>query len=136
MAITFLRHRPNRYDVVELLKKIKENHGRFPRVVRLDNARAHKSLEVKQFCALNNIKLQFIEPGTPQQNWPVESFNGVIKKDVIKSGLWRWDNLDDKQQLLDDFREYYNNQKPLNSDPRITSYNVCYTKLLRNPHLL
>jgi transposase InsO family protein len=117
MAITFLRHRPNRYDVVDLIKKIKENYGRFPKTVRLDNAQAHKSLLVKQFCEDNNIKLQFIDPGTPQQNWPVESFNGVLKKDVMKSGLWKWNNLDDKQQLLDDFREYYNNLKPLNSDP-------------------
>lgn len=117
MAITFLRRRPNRHDVIDLLKKIKQNHGRFPKTVRLDNAQAHKSLVVKQFCLENNIKLQFIEPGTPQQNWPVESFNGVLKKDVIKSGLWKWDNLDNKQKLLDDFQEYYNNLKPLNSDP-------------------
>lgn len=117
MAITFLRRRPNRYDVIDLLKKIKQNYGRYPKAVRLDNARAHKSTVVKQFCLENNITLQFIEPGTPQQNWPVESFNGVLKKDVIKSGLWKWDNLDNKQLLLDDFREYYNNLKPLNSDP-------------------
>lgn len=117
MAITFLRRRPNRYDVIDLLKKIKQNYGQFPKTVRLDNARAHKSLVVKQFCLENNIKLQFIEPGTPQQNWPVESFNGVLKKDVIKSGLWKWDNLDNKQKLLDDYQDYYNNLKPLNSDP-------------------
>lgn len=117
MAITFLRHRPNRYDVVDLLEQIKVNYGHLPKIVRLDNARAHKSLLVKLYCEENNIKLQFIEPGTPQQNWPVESFNGVLKKDVIKSGLWKWDNLDNKQQLLDDYREYYNNLKQLNSDP-------------------
>lgn len=117
VAISFLRRRPNRQDVIDLLEKIRENYGRLPKIVRLDNARAHKSLAVRQYCAENGIELQFIEPGTPQQNWPVESFNGVLKKDVIRSGLWKWDSLDDKQQLLDDYRQYYNHTKPLNSDP-------------------
>ena len=117
VAITFLRHRPNQNDVINLLEQIKKNYSRLPKIVRLDNARAHKSLSVKQYCLENNIILQFIDPGTPQQNWPVESFNGVLKKDVIKSRLWKWDNLDNKQQLLDDYRNYYNNLKPLNSDP-------------------
>jgi putative transposase len=117
VAILFVHHRPNRNDVIELLEQIRINYGKLPKIVRLDNARAHKSLLVKQYCRENGIQLQFIEPGTPQQNWPVESFNGVLKKDVLKSGLWKWDRVDDKQQLLNDYREYYNNRKILNSDP-------------------
>lgn len=117
VAISFVPHRSNRHDVIALLEQIKANYGRLPKVVRLDNAKAHISLMVKRYCKQNNIKLQFIDKGVPQQNWPVESFNGVIKKDLIKTSLWKWDNLQDKQQLLNDYREYYNTKKPLNSDP-------------------
>ena len=53
----------------------------------------------------------------PQQNWPVESFNNVIQKDLINTYLWKWNNLSGKQQLLNDYRNYYNNRKPLNADP-------------------
>lgn len=116
VGILFVRHRINRYDVIELLEQIKRNYGRLPKIVRLDNAKAHISIVVKQYCLENNIKLQFIDPGTPQQNWPVESFNGVLKKDLIKTSLWKWDNLDNKQELLEKYRDYYNNYKPLNSD--------------------
>jgi hypothetical protein len=117
VGILFTQHRINKYDVIELLKQIKKNYGRLLKTVRLDNARAHSSIAVKKYCKENNIKLQFIDPGTPQQNWPVESFNGVIKKYLINTSMWKWNDLSDKQELLEKYREYYNNEKPLNSDP-------------------
>jgi len=116
VAISFIPHRSNRYDVIALLEQIRTNYGRLPKIIRLDNAKAHISLMVKGYCKRNNIKLQFIDKGVPQQNWPVESFNGVIKKDLINTSLWKWDDLSDKQQLLNDYRKYYNDRKPLNSD--------------------
>lgn len=117
VGILFTQHRINRYDVIALLEQIKMNYGRLPKIVRLDNARAHISNLVKGYCLENGIKLQFIDPGTPQQNWPVESFNGVLKRDLIKTSLWKWDDLSDKQEVLEKYRDYYNNYKPLNSDP-------------------
>ena len=116
VAISFVSHRVNKHDVIALIEQIESNYGRLPKIVRLDNAKAHISLAVKRYCKQNNIRLQFIDKGVPQQNWPVESFNGVIKKDLIKTSLWKWDDLSDKQRLLSSYREYYNSRKPLNSD--------------------
>ncbi len=117
VAISFVPHRSNQYDVISIIKQIKSNYGRFPKVIRLDNARAHKSITVKNYCEKNNIKLQFIDPGTPQQNWPVETFNGVIRKDLITTCLIDWDNYKNNDILLEEYREYYNTKKLLNSDP-------------------
>lgn len=117
VAISFVPHRVNQYNVIALLEQIKVNYGRLPEIVRLDNAKAHISLKVKKYCERNGIKLQFIDKGIPQQNWPVESFNGVIEKDLIYTSLWRWNDLADKQGLLEEYRDYYNDTKPLNSDP-------------------
>lgn len=117
VGILFVQHRVNRYDVISLLEQIKFNYGRLPKIIRLDNAKAHISIAVRQYCLENNIRLQFIDPGTPQQNWPVESFNGVLKKDLIKTSMWKWNDLSDKQELLEKYRDYYNSYKPLNSDP-------------------
>lgn len=113
----FLDHRVNRYDVIELLEEIKKKYGKLPKILRLDNAKAHISLVVKQYCQENNIKLQFIDKGTPQQNWPVESFNAVIEKDLIYTKFWQgWSDFSNKQEILDEYIEYYNNIKPLKSD--------------------
>jgi transposase InsO family protein len=118
VAILFVQHRINRYDVIGLLEIIKRRYGRYPKIVRLDNAQAHKSILAKEFCLQNNIELQFIDKGTPQQNWPVESFNGVLQKDLFNSKLWGgWSDLTNKQEILEDYAEYYNTKKLLDSDP-------------------
>jgi len=114
VAIRFIPHRVNKFDVLSFIAEIKRNYGRFPKKIRLDNARAHISILVKKYCEFNSIELQFIDPGTPQQNWPVESFNGVIKKDLIERCFW---GSKDKQETLNDYRYYYNNVKRLDSDP-------------------
>lgn len=117
VAISFVKHRVNKYDVIELIEQIRSNYGRLPQTIRLDNAKAHISTAVRKYCSRNNIKLQFIDKGVPQQNWPVESFNGVIRKDLIETPFWDWDDLAKKQAQLDDYRKYYNDRKRLNSDP-------------------
>ena len=114
VAIRYIPHRVNKLDVLSFIKEIKRNYGRFPKKIRLDNAKAHISKIVKAYCEFHRIGLQFIDPGTPQQNWPVESFNGVIKKDLIERCFW---GEKDKQRALDDYRYYYNNLKRLDSDP-------------------
>lgn len=114
VSIQYIPHRVNRFDVIYFLKKIKKEYGRFPKKIRLDNAKAHISTLVKKYCKYNGIELQFIDPGIPQQNWPVESFNGVIKKDLIERCFWDARN---KQEVLDKYRDYYNNIKRLDSDP-------------------
>ncbi len=118
VAILFVRHRINRYDVIELLRQIKRRYDQYPKIIRLDNAQTHKSLAVKEFCLQNNIKLPFIDKGTPQQNWPAESFNGVLQKDLFNSKLWgNWSDFSNKQQILEEYIKYYNTKKPLDSDP-------------------
>lgn len=117
VGILFVGHRINRYDVIKLLEIIKKKYGRLPKIVRLDNAQAHHSLLVKEYCRENNIVLQFIDPGAPQQNWPVESFNGVLRRDLLSSRAWGgWSDLSNKQEVLDSYMEYYNNVKRLDSD--------------------
>ncbi len=114
VAIRFIPHRVNKFDVISFIEEIERNYGRFPKKVRLDNAKCHISRLVKKYCRRKKVKLQFIDPGVPQQNWPVESFNGVIKEDLIERSFWREK---DKQAILNSYQEYYNKEKRLGSDP-------------------
>jgi len=117
LTITFLSHRVRQNNVIDLLETIKRTYGSYPKTVRLDNAKAHASRKVKRYCLRHHIKLQFIDAGVPQQNWPVETFNGVIERDLIHSNIWNWNQLDQAQSWLDEYREYYNTKKPLRADP-------------------
>jgi hypothetical protein len=117
VAILFVSHRINRWDVVELMEIIKKRYNRLPKIVRLDNAKAHLSNVVKAYCLLHGIELQFINKGTPQQNWPVESFNKVLKHDLLVTQFWGgWEEFGDKQKILEEYIEYYDTVKRLPSD--------------------
>lgn len=117
VGILFVRHRINRWDAIELMEMIKKRYGRLPKTVRLDNAKAHLSKAFKAYCLFHGIKMQFIDPGTPQQNWPVESFNKVLKHDLLISHLWGgWEKFENKQSILEEYVEYYNKKKRVNSD--------------------
>ena len=138
LGILFVTHRINRWDVIELLDQMYERYKRYPKILRLDNAKAHTSKAVRSYCKVHNIKLQFIVKGTPQQNWPVESFNKVLKRDLLSSPLWGdWNDCNGKQKLLLDYIEYYNAEKPVPSDtlrrtPReISSTNTSITTQTR-----
>ena len=118
VAISFVPHKVNRHDVLNLLEMVFKEYQKYPTTVRLDNAKAHGSLKVKEFCKQKGIKLQFIDKGIPQQNWPVETFNGVIKKDLLKTNVWKWNaSSDENQETLKEYQFYYNTQKRLDSDP-------------------
>jgi len=118
VGILFVTHRINRWDVIKLLDQVYKKYRKYPKILRLDNAKAHISKAVKLYCKVHNIKLQFIVKGTPQQNWPVESFNKVLKRDLLLSPLWGdWNDYNGKQKLLLNYIEYYNNEKPIPSDP-------------------
>lgn len=110
-----LGHRVRQYDIISGLRKIKERYGRYPKVLRLDNARANTSNRVRRFCHRNNIVLDFITKGCPEENWPVESFHRNLNQDVIYrhgfSSIVEW------QRAVDEYREFHNNKKRLRSDP-------------------
>lgn len=76
-------HHTNQCDIIFGLKQIKQTYGRYPKTLRLDNARAHHSKRVEHFCDRNNIVLDFITKGCPEENWPVESWHRNLNQDLI-----------------------------------------------------
>ena len=78
-----LGHRVRGYDIIRGLKMIKLKYGKYPKRIRLDNARAHYALKVARFCKVNNIKLDYITKRCPEENWPVESWHRNLNQDLI-----------------------------------------------------
>lgn len=108
-------HRTNGYDIIKGLKNIKQTYGRYPKKIRLDNARAHKAIRVLKFCRKNNIEMDFITKGCPEENWPVESWHRNLNQDVIyRHG---YDTIQEWQKAIDEYRHYHNYLKRLRSDP-------------------
>lgn len=66
VGILFITHRINRWDVITLLNQIYKRYKKYPKVVRLDNAQAHKSKAVKAYC-----KLHMTHSKEPQKKYPL-----------------------------------------------------------------
>lgn len=108
-------HRINGRSIIKGLKSIKQKYGRYPKKIRLDNARAHKAIKVLKFCRKNNIEMDFITKGCPEENWPVESWHRNLNQDIIyRHG---YDAIQEWQKAVDGYLEYHNYRKRLRSDP-------------------
>ncbi|MFA5838568.1 MAG: integrase core domain-containing protein [Candidatus Paceibacterota bacterium] len=110
-----LEHRINRCDITKGLKIIKKKYGRYPKTVRCDNAQAHKSILLRTFCLKNNIKIDYITSGCPEENWPVESFHRNLNQDIIYQNGFR--DIKEWQRVIDNYTEFHNKQKRLRFDP-------------------
>jgi transposase len=108
-------HRPCASDIVSGLKMLKLKYGKYPKTLRLDNARAHWSRKVLRFCKRNNIVPDFIDKGCPEENWPIESWHRNLNQDLIyRKG---YATIAEWQRAIDEYREWHNYSKRLRSDP-------------------
>ena len=64
--------------VIRTLNRIMEWRGK-PSAIRCDNGPEYVSASVQGWAEENGIKIQFIQPGKPQQNAFVERFNRTVR---------------------------------------------------------
>lgn len=105
----------NARDVVRALKEIERTYGKLPKTIRWDNAQIFKSKKVKRYCKRHGIKLDYIEKGCPEENWPVEIWHKALNQNVIyRNGFAK---ISEWQRAIDSFREYFINFWRIRSDP-------------------
>ena len=129
-------HRTNGYDIIKGLKNLRQTYGRFPKILRLDNAQAHKARKVIKFCRKNSIQMDFITKGCPEENWPIESWHRNLNQDVIyRHG---YSTIKEWQKAVDQYRYFHNHLKRLRSDPiKRTPHEIAfaYTSFLTQARL-
>jgi putative transposase len=57
-------------------------------VIRCDNGPEYVSASVQNWANENEIKIQFIQPGKPQQNAFVERFNRTVRYEWLSQHDW------------------------------------------------
>ncbi|MCX2769558.1 integrase core domain-containing protein, partial [Pseudoalteromonas sp. B530] len=61
----------------------------------------------------NDIKLEFIEPGSPYQNGFVERFNRSYREKVLD--LYLFESLQEVREITDEWLDIYNYERPNDS---------------------
>jgi len=95
--------------VSRALDQIIEWRGK-PKVIRCDNGPEYISSHLAQWADKHKIKLEFIQPGQPQQNAYVERYNRTVRYDWLSRYIF--DTLKQVQEFATRWLWTYNNERP------------------------
>ena len=73
--------------VIRALEQLKVERG-LPQQIRLDNGPEFISVKLMDWCERNEVKIQYIQPGKPQQNAFIERFNGTFRREFLNAYLF------------------------------------------------
>jgi putative transposase len=96
-------------DVVDTLALLFRSRGE-PTFIRSDNGPEFIAKAVKQWLELCGVRTLYIEPGSPWENAYSETFISRFSDEVLKREVFT--NLLEAKVLVEDYRSYYNHQRP------------------------
>ncbi len=95
--------------VIRTLERIIEWRGK-PKTIRCDNGPEYISQKVVDWAKAQDIKLQYIQPGNPQQNAYVERFNRTVRHEWLNQFLFN--SIEHAQETATCWKWRYNNERP------------------------
>ncbi len=84
-----------------------------PACIVSDNGTEFTSRAILKWAGDNDVDWHYIDPGKPQQNGFIESFNGSLRDELLNEEIF--DTLDDVRRKLALWRYDYNNLRPHSS---------------------
>lgn len=94
--------------VIRTLEQIIDWRGS-PIAIRCDNGPEYLSAALVSWALRSGIRLEYIQPGKPQQNAYVERFNRTVRHEWLSQ--YHWDTLEDVQQAATEWMWSYNNER-------------------------
>lgn len=98
--------------VVNVLQRLAETRG-LPKTVTVDNGPEFVSKALDEWAYATGLHLSFIQPGKPQQNAYIESFNGKFRDECLNEHWFM--SMRHARQLIEEWRIEYNSQRPHSS---------------------
>ncbi|SDC35071.1 putative transposase [Paraburkholderia lycopersici] len=81
-----------------------------PKVIRCDNGPEYLSAAIVTWTQKQGIRLEYIEPGKPQQNAYIERFNRTARYEWLSQYLW--EDLEQVREAAADWMWTYNHERP------------------------
>jgi putative transposase len=81
-----------------------------PTVIRVDNGPEFISSDFVNWARRRNIRIEYIQPGNPQQNAYIERANRTIRYSWLSKHLF--DTLDQVQEYATEWLWFYNHERP------------------------
>lgn len=95
--------------VTRILDRLAMTRG-LPGIIRTDNGKEFCGRAMLTWAHQRGVELRFIEPGKPNQNAYIESFNGRLRDECLNEHWFL--NLAHAQALIEAWRREYNEERP------------------------
>ena len=95
--------------VIRSLEQVIEWRGK-PATLRCDNRPEYISGELQRWAEQHGIRIEYIQPGKPQQNAYVERFNRTVRYDWLTQ--YEFDTLAEVQDFATQWMWTYNHERP------------------------
>ncbi len=95
--------------VIRTLSQIIEWRGK-PLAIRCDNGPEYISGLLQEWAFRQDIRIEYIQPGNPQQNAYVERFNRTVRYEWLSMYLWK--DLDEVSFFATNWMYEYNHERP------------------------
>ena len=99
-------------NVVETLDQVCQRVG-YPKTIRVDNRSEFVSRDMDLWAYQRSVILDFSRPGKPTDNAFIEAFNSKLRSECLNTHWFM--SLQDACQKLEDWRRYYNEERPHSS---------------------
>lgn len=97
------------HTVIRVLDRLAMTRG-LPNIIRTDNGKEFCGHAMLTWAHAHNVTLRLIEPGKPNQNAYIESFNGRLRDECLNEHWFL--NLAHAQTVIEAWRCDYNEQRP------------------------
>jgi putative transposase len=95
--------------LVRIMDRICRVRGH-PSIIRTDNAKEFTGRAMLTWAREHDVKLRLIEPGKPNQNAYIESFNGRFRDECLNEHWFV--NLRHARSIIEAWRREYNEERP------------------------
>ena len=99
-------------QLVRILEQLAHTRG-LPKAIRTDNGKEFCSRAMLNWAHTRGVQLFLIEPGKPNQNACIESFNGRFRDECV-NGHW-FTSLQHARVVVETWRREYNEERPKRS---------------------
>lgn len=96
-------------QLIRILDRLAVTRG-LPKVIRTDNGKEFCGRAMLTWAHSNRVALRLIEPGKPNQNAYVESFNGRLRDECLNEHWFV--NLAHAKTVIEAWRREYNEERP------------------------
>ena len=91
------------------LNQILEWRGK-PKAIRVDNGPEYVSGKLMEWAEKHNVRLEYIQPGKPQQNAYIERYNRTVRGEWL--GQYIFETIEEAQDQATEWLWTYNNERP------------------------